>query len=365
MKIAILVNSIISFMAQADALAKGIKRLDIETKMLYVDTSETTIRNELENLSKDYILISVANWVDFENFVMLPTKLGFKTFPWIVNDDYTITPEFAKKINDFGLLITPSEHCKRNFVRGGANENIIHVIPEAIDTDLWKPNSEDEKNKFLKLLSDPNPKGQTRFDFFKLKQREVPIIYITGGHPTKKGAQEVMKALAKIDKNIEWIFILKSWIGTVLYEKAIEELNLANELGIGNRIKYYSMEVSNLFMTNLMNICDIYAAPSRSEGFGLPLIEAMACGKPVVTSRGTSTDETVIHNETGFKVEAHMNEDKDMIADVDELSKYLEKLITNKDLRKEMGQNAIQHVQKNYSPETISTRFIELIQDLS
>ena len=41
----------------------------------------------------------------------------------------------------------------------------------------------------------------------------------------------------------------------------------------------------------LYNLCSVFAFPSIMEGYGLPVIEAMAHGAPVVTSRGTSTEE--------------------------------------------------------------------------
>jgi glycosyltransferase involved in cell wall biosynthesis len=41
----------------------------------------------------------------------------------------------------------------------------------------------------------------------------------------------------------------------------------------------------------LYNLCTVFAFPSIMEGYGLPVIEAMAHGAPVVTSRGTSTEE--------------------------------------------------------------------------
>ena len=50
----------------------------------------------------------------------------------------------------------------------------------------------------------------------------------------------------------------------------------------------------------MLNACDIYAAPSRIEGFGMIQVEAMACGKPVVSINVGGPAETIIHNKTGF-----------------------------------------------------------------
>ncbi|HEY4723760.1 MAG TPA: glycosyltransferase family 1 protein, partial [Anaerolineae bacterium] len=66
--------------------------------------------------------------------------------------------------------------------------------------------------------------------------------------------------------------------------KAIEDLNLGSAL---RRLGY----VPNEDLPALYNLARLLAFPSLYEGFGLPVIEAMACGTPVLTSNGSSLAE--------------------------------------------------------------------------
>lgn len=59
---------------------------------------------------------------------------------------------------------------------------------------------------------------------------------------------------------------------------------------------------------SLLHLSDIYVASSKSEGLGLNLIEAMACGVPVVATRNRGHAETVIHGRNGFLVEVNDSE---------------------------------------------------------
>jgi glycosyltransferase involved in cell wall biosynthesis len=66
----------------------------------------------------------------------------------------------------------------------------------------------------------------------------------------------------------------------------------ANESGVGDRIQFCGF-VSDLDLLHLYNACELFAFPTFYEGFGLPTIEAMACGRAVVCSRTTALPEVV------------------------------------------------------------------------
>ncbi len=58
--------------------------------------------------------------------------------------------------------------------------------------------------------------------------------------------------------------------------------NWRQSLGIEKNVTYTTNTISRNFMPYLFGACDIYAAPSRLEGFGMPQVEAGACEKPVI-----------------------------------------------------------------------------------
>jgi len=362
MKILLIVPAYLaySYVNQAEALAEGFLELKNDCQLIKAN-NPGELKKKIQIFQPD-ICIGVGNWTEYELFVKTPQSLGCKTIPWIVSDEDYIT-EHVEEYNQFGLITTPSRHCQDNLVRSGINKHIIRVIPEAVNPKLWYPMSDAELLPILGYMSIPisNPNSINQWDMVKIHQQQIPVIYTTGGDATKKGAQEVIQALAKLDRSIPWIYMIKSWPGAVVFKRSIEELELAQKVGIIDRIRYISAEYSTDYMRALMNICDIYAAPSRIEGFGLPHVEAQMCGKPVISLATTATEETVVDQETGFHAKRDFSEKAFVKADIDDLSAHLHRLITDSKLRKNMGQNALMHAHANFSPKVIAQKFMDLI----
>ena len=78
------------------------------------------------------------------------------------------------------------------------------------------------------------------------------------------------------------------------------DLELAADLGIDKKVIYSTNVVSHNFMPYLLAACDIYAAPSRLEGFGMIQVEANACEKPVIAIDAMAFLDTMVHGETAF-----------------------------------------------------------------
>jgi glycosyltransferase involved in cell wall biosynthesis len=71
-----------------------------------------------------------------------------------------------------------------------------------------------------------------------------------------------------------------------------EELSVINELGIADRVNFIGW-VQHDDLPAIYRMADLFSFPSRYEGFGIPLVEAMACGCPIVTANTCSPPEVV------------------------------------------------------------------------
>ena len=145
----------------------------------------------------------------------------------------------------------------------------------------------------------------------------------------------------------------------------LADLEMATHLGIEKNVTYETNTISRNFMPYLIGACDIYAAPSRLEGFGMPQVEAGACEKPVIGIKAMGMLDTLIHGETAFLADVAQKivvnqvtlgdesgfEDKhrvvfkeprtvDYRANVHDIAKYLMDLMTDAALREKMGKAA-------------------------
>jgi len=348
-----------SFVNQAISLSLGLSQIGISNKIAVC--SDKFDPQEILKFNAD-IVLGIGSWHSYNDFVSQPQKICVTTVPWIVSDDKV--ENFVDEYNQLKLILTTSLHCQKIFIRDGLRPEIIKVLPEAVDQNFWKKIRGVELNSFLKLISIPNQGLDLPFffDLAKIRQEKIPILFTTGGDATNKGAQEIIAALGKIGREIPWLYLIKTWPSVGSFNHSIQELKLAEKLGILKRIRYIVGEFSAEFMRNLMNCCDIYISPSRKEGFGLPLVEAQLCEKPVITMRATSTQEIIKENQTGFMVNYKIVNNQPR-AEIAELSDIIRKLLINRKLREEIGQKGRNFAIENFSPSVIASRLIRLLEE--
>ncbi|MFN2226890.1 MAG: glycosyltransferase family 4 protein, partial [Anaerolineae bacterium] len=109
----------------------------------------------------------------------------------------------------------------------------------------------------------------------------------------------------------------KGW----LYEDAFA---VVDELGMDDRVHFVG-RVTSEELLYLYNAAELLAHPAFYEGFGLPPLEAMACGLPVIVSNVASLPEVV--GDAGLLIDPH---------DVDELTVAMWRVLNDEDLRREM-----------------------------
>jgi len=360
MKILLLVQDWISFYNQAEALALGLKQIGADFKMVLITEVEKS--DKIYDEYKPDLVVGVGSWHKYNEFVKKPLSLGIKVLPWIVSDD--LIDDFVDGYNQLDLILTTSNYCKKVFVRDGIKPEKIKILLEAVDDDFWKKVSKSEEEKFLKMLSvKSNLKIEEKYDLVKAKSEGVPLIMTMGGDVTSKGAQEVLRALANLDKNLKWFYIMKAWPQEHTFKRGQEEFALIKKFGLENRVRYMVTDFSIEFVKNLINICDIYVAPSRGEGFGLPFVQAELCEKPIISVEALSIVDVVDNGKTGFLAKS-MKEEGILKANIEDLTMYLDKLIRDKNLREEMGRNGRKFAIENFSPKLIAGKLVEYINSI-
>jgi glycosyltransferase involved in cell wall biosynthesis len=127
---------------------------------------------------------------------------------------------------------------------------------------------------------------------------------------------------------------------------------LAEQLGIAGQVDFFG---STEQVFEYLQKADIFILPSRAEGLSNALLEAMACGLPVITSNIPANAAVIEHERNGllFTVE-----------DPASLADGVNSLIDSTDLRERLGKNARQTVEKQYGLDFIAERYIALYQEM-
>jgi glycosyltransferase involved in cell wall biosynthesis len=126
-------------------------------------------------------------------------------------------------------------------------------------------------------------------------------------------------------------------------------INSAHE--IDNKI-IFTGYVSNYELRILYNQAKLFVFPSLYEGFGLPILEAMACGAPVVASNTTAIPEIAGNAALYFDP-----------LNIEEMSYVIEKVICNEELRKELIKKGFDRVKK-FSWEKTAKETLELYKEV-
>jgi len=323
---------------------------------------------------KPDVVVGVGYWGHTPQLVLHPQYFGVKSVPWLVADGYIAN--YQEILNSLPLILVTSNWVKEMYVRDGIDGAKIEVLPVGCDTDSFKPY---DKN---------DPKILAVRDALDIKPEQLMILTV-GGDAASKGAQEVMQALAIIDgKAPSWKYVCKVWPQPRTKVQNMLDLEMATNLGIEKNVTYATNTISRTFMPYLIGACDIYAAPSRLEGFGMPQVEAGACEKPVISikamgmldtlvdgetallakvARQVIVDEVILGSESGFenkhKVIFNQPRTVDYRASVDDIAKYLMELMTNPDLREKMGKAGRVRAVEKFDYRIVAKRFVQLMNE--
>jgi len=261
-----------------------------KARLLLTPAMERCLQTEINNFD----VIHVHEARSFQHIVVwqLAQKRGI---PYVVQAHGNLSPHFGgfsrriydelfgkKVIRSASKVIAASRVEALDYARFGVNEEKVEIIPNAIDLDEF---------------SNHDIRGTFR-EKYNINPDSKVILFIGRIHPIK-GIDVLLHAFAKMIKD--------SKVNATLVVAGPDDGFLKECLSI---VKTY--EISNVIFTGQLDgmeridayvDADVVVIPSRYESFSIVVLEAYACGKPVVASRVGGLKDLVVDKETGVLVE--------------------------------------------------------------
>jgi len=173
-------------------------------------------------------------------------------------DSNKVNPKFKKLLDSFTRLIVPSEWAKKAYLKT-RTKTPIHILPHGLDEAFFQPKISVPRSYVLQRLQQ-NPKTKILFFYIHSEWR--------------KGIDLIEKIAPKIPNTL---WVMKSMEGGA-------KPNIPNLFVITGQQSWSEL-------VEIYDICDILFLPSRGEGFGLNVLEALARGLPVLYPEKSAMSE--------------------------------------------------------------------------
>jgi glycosyltransferase involved in cell wall biosynthesis len=248
--------------------------------------------------------------------------LGFRNAVLRRADAFSaISPEIASEWTSSGI---PSEK--------------IHLIPNCVDTRRFIPVEPSEKILLREKLALP---------------QEATIAIYTGRLVSYKGLPLLLKVWNDIRRRHENVLLILAGTGSLDIHNCEEELReYVKANGLQNHV-LFTGAVQNVH--EYLQTSDLFAFPTENDAFPSSVVEAMACGLPVVTTPVGAIKTVVTDGETGMLIRP---------GDQEQLFRALNVMLSGKMLASQLGRAARQFVQTRYSAITVSRKYQSFFQNL-
>jgi len=178
-----------------------------------------------------------------------------------------------------------------------------------------------------------------------------PFIFYSGGDEPRKNIHRFIKACGMLSGSIK-----EQYQVVILGRIPEDRVQLLKEFSEAHGLKSDSLRfisyVSDSVLIDLYRLCHLFVFPSLHEGFGLPALEAMSCGAPVIGSNTTSLPEVVACEEALF-------DPNDEVA----ISRKIEQVLNDDDFREKLRESGLIQA-KRFSWEKSAKRALSVLEGL-
>ncbi len=268
--------------------------------------------------------------------IIVTTEHGIHTWDvkgrivkWLVRFLYRLTTRFTDRI------IAVSEFVAQDLRRNGISDVKITRIYNGINTDPYHPLPEEQRHELSPYLAD-----------WEVQH----LVGVIGNMVALKGHAWCVQAIpAIVAQHPDTLFV---FVGKGPLRQEIQQM--VSSLGLEKHVRFTG-HLSAL-LPRLMGSLDVLVQPSLVESFGLAVVEAQACGVPVVATRVGGLPEIVVDGETGFLV---ASEDSGALAD------KVNVLLSKPVLARSMGRKGREKVLAQFQIQQTASAYAEIYRKLA
>jgi len=267
--------------------------------------------------------------------------LSSLSFPIRWHHRLVLKPSVGKTLRQASALVAVSQNTCDTVCEAFQQELPIRVIPNGIDTMRFRPTRGEQSSAEGGGTTDEAPVFRALST--ESNKNDEPIVLFFSGNPShRKGADLFVPVMKQLGSEYE----LRATSG--LRGASASLFDAPNIRCLGH--------LSEDELIRQINQTDISFQPSRREGFGLSILEAMACGKPVVSTNVSAIPEVLEHEKGGYLCEP---------GSVDQLVNAIRKLADSKSLRSEMGRFNRRVVEEKFTLERMAQAYDALYQTVA
>lgn len=302
--------------------------------LLYRRRFESLIR---EKVGK-FTTVQLATWGDFSFLASI--CLHKLRIPYFASAIGNYENAYLSRPFTLNYLVLKYIYSKSSFVmcRSHELEHKIKVAFPDVDTFIFTSGVN------LDLFKCGINRSQLR-NKYNLGSEEVVILF-TGRITMSKGIRELIDAFYGVKHELIDYKLKLLLVGPKHFkvERLVHDSNT-----------WIIPEVSQNTLVDYLSIADIFVLPSYSEGLSNSLLEAMAMGLPTIATNVGHTNKIIINNYNGILISSRS---------VIEVKESLRKLVTDKDLRFRIGQNALATIRKNYNSDELGIELAKKINEV-
>ena len=250
-------------------------------------------------------------------------------------------------LKKFSAILTISDSLTEDYLNFDFHASQVHTLMNAVDSEFFHPARSESERKALRKKY--------------LLPEESKILLFVGSVIQRKGVDVLIDAFIRAVREEKDLYLILVGASNKEENPSLDEqfIHLLHDVldkkGLASKVKFIGLIQDRDQLAEIYRAADIFIFPSRNEGLPNVVLEAMACGLPVVVSRLPVLEQVITNGKNGLFVP---------VDNADALKGAILSMARQPEYSQQLGKNARNYIETHHSFNQWQTRLVSLYQSL-